>query len=172
VRFLRFLAALVAVTLIHLAGVRVYADFPRLVDLFVVLVVLHALGSGSLGGLTGGMLAGLVHDALTGGPYGLYGFADTIVGYLAARVAQRLIIERASGVMAVVVVAALVQQAILVGLATLVLGQRHPPVAWWWAISPLASGLVGAASYLGGDLFSGVRERRRRERVARLRLGK
>ena len=38
-----------------------------------------ATGS-SLAGLFAGLLVGLVHDALTGGPFGLFGFADTIVG--------------------------------------------------------------------------------------------
>lgn len=171
-RFLKLLAALAAVVLIHLAAAGLWDDFPRTVDLFVVLVVLQALGAGSLPGMVGGMVVGLTHDILTGGPYGLYGFADTIVGYLTARTAQRLIIDRASRVMAVVIVATLLQQAIIAALAALLLDGATFPTPVWWGVKALASGAVATVAHGAVEVLRGTRARRQRDRRSRLRLGK
>lgn len=171
-RFLKLLVALAAVVSIHLAAAWLWTDFPRTVDLFVVLVVLQALGASSLSGTLGGMVAGLAHDILTGGPYGLYGFADTIVGYLTARTAQRLIIDRASRVMAVVTVATLVQQAIIAALAALLLDGATSPTLGWWGIKALATGAVATVAHGAVEVLRGTRARRSRDRRSRLRLGK
>ena len=96
-------------------------DFARAVDVFLVVVALHGLQGNSLSGLLVGLLVGLLQDTLTSGPFGLFGFADTIVGYVTARLAQRLVIQRATGVLAVVSFASALQQAIAIGLAFLLL---------------------------------------------------
>ena len=167
---LRFAAALVAVVLAHLAGTWLAADFPRAVDLFVVLVVANARRGSTLSGLLGGMAAGLTHDVLSGGPYGLYGIADTILGYVTARAAQRVIVERASMVMLVVAAATLVQQAILMALLLTLMEQPEPPAPLWWAIRAAASGLVALAVELSAGALRRRRERRRTDRVERLRF--
>ena len=74
-----------------------------------------------------GLLVGLVQDTLTSGPFGLFGFADTAVAYGMARLAQRLVIQRASGVFAVVCFASLSQQVILAALAFLLLPNPSLP---------------------------------------------
>ncbi len=97
-------------------------SFARLLDVFLVVVVLHGLGGNSLAALFAGMLVGLVHDTLTNNPFGLFGFADTIVGYGTARLAQRLVIQRATGrARPWSSFAAALQQAIVVGLALMLL---------------------------------------------------
>lgn len=171
-RALKLAAALLAALVIHLAGVRLWPDFPRAFDLFVVVVVLNALGASSLSGLLGGMVAGLTHDVLSGGPYGLFGFADTIIGYLAARAGQRLVIQGASGVLLVVAVAVLMQRAVLLLLGAVLLAGSDAPAPLWWALQALLTGLVGAVVHRLGGSFRGSRQRRRHERVDKLRLGK
>jgi rod shape-determining protein MreD len=170
VRALSFAAALVAVVLAHLAGTWLLADFPRALDLFVVLVVANARRGSSLGGLVGGMAAGLVHDILTGGPYGLYGIADTMIGYFTARVAQRVVIERASMAMLVVVAAVVVQQAILAALLAILMEQPEPAAPLWWGGKALASGFVALLLDLARTALGRSRERRRLDRVEKLRL--
>lgn len=170
-RTVKFLAALAAVVLVHLAGVWLVPALPRVLNVFVVLVVLHALGSGTLRGLLGGMAAGLAHDALTAAPYGFHSFADTIVGYLAAFAGQRLIFDRASAVAAAVVAATLLERAILSGLAALLMegGELAPPLLWLAEAS--LTGVVGAAVYLARGGLDRAREQRR-HRSEKLRLGR
>ncbi|HEX5758399.1 MAG TPA: rod shape-determining protein MreD [Thermoanaerobaculia bacterium] len=169
-RAVRFFAALGVALLVHLVGARLWAGFPGYVDLFLVVVVLHALDGESLPAMFAGLAAGLLHDALSGGLYGLYGFADTLVGYGTARVAQRLVIQRSTGVFGVAAFAAAVQQAVLVLLAFMLHGAPALPPPAAVAIRAALCGAVAMASYLlMGHWRSGV-ETRRRGRMKRLRL--
>ena len=68
---------------------------------------------------------------LAGGPFGLHGFADTLVGYTAARVAQQLVVQRSSGVVLVFTLASALQQALLAALAVLLLPTAELPAAPW-----------------------------------------
>ncbi len=170
--FLRFAAGLAAVVLAHLAGVALVPEFPRFVDLFAVLAVGNGLAGGPLAGLVGGALCGFAHDALAGSPYGLHGFADTFIGYSAARLGQRLIIQRPMAVMATVAGATLVQQAILFGLTVALIKDRQPPMPLWWVVTALANGLVALAFYASTESLRGARERRRLDRVDRIRLSR
>lgn len=168
-RALRFAAVLLATVLAQLAGVRLIEDFPRAVDLLLVLVVFNGLRGDLAAGLFGGLAAGLVSDALTGGLYGLHGFADTIVGYGTAYAAQRLVIQRPSSVMLMFALAAVSQQAVLTGLVLLLQPEAQLPVLPWVLIK------VGTVGLLGWVLFSIGRWSRRRflswrrSRTARLR---
>ena len=96
-----------------------------------MVVALHGLRGNSLSALLVGLLVGLLQDTLTSGPFGLFGFADTIVGYVTARLAQRLVIQRPTGVLALVSFASALQQAITVGLAFLLLPAPAPPSPVW-----------------------------------------
>lgn len=168
----RFTVALVLAALIHFYGVRLVPGFAAMVDLFIVAVVLNALRGNSLAGLAGGVVAGLVQDALAGGPYGLYGFADTLVGYATARVSQRLILQKASAALLAVVVATLVQLGVLAALTHFLLPARPLSSPLWWVVKALAGGLVGYTLYSGQRAALGARERARRERVEKLRIDK
>lgn len=171
-RALKLFAGLGIAVLVHLLGVRMIPSFTLAVDVFLVVVILFALESGSLAGLFAGMLVGLVHDSLTGVPaFGLFGFADTIVGYGTARLAQRLVIQRATGVLALVSFAAVVQQATVVGLQFLLLPDPELPHPLWVAVRAGICGLLGTAVHIASIHWRRTAETRRRGRMSRLRLG-
>ncbi len=167
---LRFVVGLLAALVLHLAAARVFPALPRSVDFFLICLVANALGTSPIYGMLGGLVAGLVADALAGGPFGLYGLAGTVVGYGTAFVAQRLVIQRSISAVGVFFAAAVAQQAVLLALAVLVLPQPRAPD--WLGV------LVKAAStaLLGALLFAARRMLHRRVeswqlgRPSRLRL--
>jgi rod shape-determining protein MreD len=165
VRSIRFAAGLALAVLVYAAGVRIAPASVQAVDLFLVVAVLNALDGNAFAGLAGGLAAGLAQDALTGGLFGLYGFADTLIGYATARAAQRLVIERASGVLPVVAVATVVQQAVVVGLAWLLLPDPRFPDPRWLAVRALTCGLLGALIYASGGWW---RRRLAEQRLRRM----
>lgn len=169
-RVTRFLAALALVVLAHALGLRLIPGFSQAVDLFLVLVVLNALNGNSATALLGGLAVGVAQDALTGGLFGLYGCADTIIGYGAARASQRLVIERATGVLPLAAVASVVQQAIVVGLATVMLPDPHLPAPIWLAVRAATSGLLGVIAYSAAGWWRNSSDRRRRRRRDRLQM--
>jgi rod shape-determining protein MreD len=171
VRALRFFAALGLAIVVHLIGVRIDPGFARAVDVFIVLIALHALDGSSLSALFVGLLVGLVHDTLTGGLFGFFGFAGTIVGYGTARLAQRLVIQRPTGVLAVVSFATALEQTIVVGLAFLLLPDPPLPDPLWIAIQSGVCGVLGAIVYVLTGHWRRNAEARRRNRMSRLRLG-
>jgi rod shape-determining protein MreD len=166
----KLLLGFAAALLVHLVGARLSQDFPRLVDVFLVVVALHAFSGNSLSGLLVGLAVGLVHDTLTGGLYGLHGFADTIVGYGTARLAQRLVIQRATGVFVVVGLASVLQQVVLVGLTFLLLPDPGLPPLLWAGAKAVLCGLLGMMIYAAAGSFGRSYEGRRRSRMSRLRL--
>ncbi|MFL6259844.1 MAG: rod shape-determining protein MreD [Thermoanaerobaculia bacterium] len=167
---LKLLAAVALAALVHFAGVRLWPDFARATDVFLVVVALHALGGSSLSGLLVGMLVGLLQDTLTSGPFGLFGFADTIIGYATARLAQRLVIQRPTGVLALVGFASMLQQAIVLGLAFVLLPSPETPSPVWTAIRAASCGLLGMVVYVAGGSWRRSSEARRRGRMSKLRL--
>jgi rod shape-determining protein MreD len=170
VEALKLLAAIVLAVLAHLAGAWISADFVRVVDVFVVVVALYGLRGNSLAALLMGLLVGLLHDSLSRGPFGLFGFAGTIVGYVTARLAQRLVIQRPTGVLAVVSFASVLQQAIVVGLRFLLLPAAEVPSPLWTAIQAGACGVLGMAVYVVMDHWRRNADTRRRGRMSRLRM--
>lgn len=166
----RYVAALLVAILVHAAGVWAAAEFALAVDLFLVLTVLYGLRGSSLGGLFGGLGAGLVQDVLTAGPFGLHGLANTIVGYGVARLTQRLVVERPSGVLLVAAAASLVQQAILASLVLLLLPQRELPEPMWLGIRAVGCGVVATVVYLATQRWRRGAETRRLARGKPLRL--
>src|SRR3978361_1642260 len=95
-----------------------------------------------------GLIAGLLQDTLTSGPFGLFGFADTIVGYVTARLAQRLVIQRPTGVLAVVGFASALQQAVVVVLTLVLLPSPELPSPLWVAVRAGPTGVLGLAVYV------------------------
>ena len=169
-RVLRFIAALTAVVCLQLLGAWLYPNFPRALDLFLVLTVLYALRGKSTAGLLAGLAAGLTADALSSGPYGLFGFTNTLIGYTTARVSQRLVIQRASQIFLLTVGAIVAQQLLLTGLAYFLLNQGELPDLSWLLIKAIAGGLVAFLTIVLSAAMRRNRERRRRGRLERLRL--
>ncbi len=167
---LKLLAAVVLAALVHFIGMSLSPGFNRTVDVFLVVVVLHALGGNSLSALLVGLFVGLIQDSLTTKTFGLFGFADTIVGYVTARLAQRLVIQRPTGVLAVVSFASALQQAVVVGLTFLLLTSPELPSPLWVAVRAGVCGLLGLALYVILGNWRRSAEARRRNRMNRLRM--
>jgi cell shape-determining protein MreD len=167
----RFVLGLALAVVVHFVGARLFPGFPRVIDVFQVVVVLYGLSGDSFTALLAGLAVGLIEDTLTGGLYGLYGFADTIVGYGTARLAQRLVIQRATGVFAVAGVASLAQQGIVVGLAWMLFPGPSLPRPQWVGIKAVACGALAMLVYAATERFRHAYDVRRRSRMSRLRLG-
>lgn len=167
---LKLLAGLAAAVLFHLGLMQLWPELAAPLDVFLVMAVLYGLGGSSLASLFVGMLVGLVHDTLTNNPFGVFGFADTIVGYSAARLAQRLVIQRATGVLAVVSFAAALQEAIVVGLMVMLLPDPQLPTPLGVALKAALCGVLGMILYIAGSRWRQGADSRRRSRMSRLRL--
>lgn len=142
-RVLRFLLLLAGALAVHFVGVRAAPGFSAMVDPFVVALLFQALDASPLGGMICGVVIGAAQDTVSGGLYGLYGFADTVVGYVAAVVAQRVVIQRWPGIVLAFIAGVAVQQVLLVLVALLVLGDPELPSLASVAIKPLVSSALG-----------------------------
>ena len=168
-RVLRFLAVLALAAGLHLVAVRLFPDFPLYVDLFLVVAVFHARDGHSVAGMLGGAAAGLLADGLSGGPYGLQGFADTLIGYATARGAQQLVLQRPAGLALLFAVAAAAQQLLLAGLALALLPEPELPRLASLVAKAASTGLLGWGLHTLERTASGALEGRRQRRAATLR---
>ena len=84
--------------------------------------------------------------------------------------AQRLVIQRATGVFVVVGLASLVQQMVLVSLTFLLLPDPGLPLPLWAGAKAATCGLLGMMIYAAAGSFGRNYENRRRNRMSRLRL--
>jgi rod shape-determining protein MreD len=167
-RALRFLALLLGALIVHFVGVRAVPGFSAVVDPFVVGLVFQALDASPLGGLLYGIVVGATQDAVSGGLYGLYGFADTVVGYVAAVVAQRVVIQRWPGVMLAFAAGAALQQLVLVAVAFLVLGDPELPGVAALALRPAACAVLGLCLFIATQRGRSRYESWRRNRTAKI----
>lgn len=169
-RGLKFVAGLVAGILIHSAGLWVAPQFTLAIDFFLVLVVFNGLDGDTLAGMLGGLAAGLVSDALSGGPFGLYGLVDTMVGYGTAYASQRLVIQRAAGVFLLFSLAAAAQQVLLMGVALLIMPEPEFSHYYWVLLKVATSGLCGVTLFAVRRRWSARVEGWRRSRTAKIRF--
>lgn len=135
--------------LLQLAGVTVWPEFALAFDLILVAVVFFARDGRAVAARLVGSAGGLLADALGGGPFGLHGFADTLVAYTTARVAQQLVVERSSGVLLVFTLASTLQQALLAALGLLFLPSVQLPAAPWMVARALSTGVAGLLLAVG-----------------------
>lgn len=143
--FVKFLAGLAVAALLHLIGTRATPLFPLAVDLFLLTAILEARHGRPLGGMLAGLAAGLAADGLTGGPYGLYGFADTAVGYGVARAAQQLVVQRTTSLAAIFAAGAAAQQALLAALSLVFRPAGELPGFEWLLVKVATTALLGLA---------------------------
>jgi rod shape-determining protein MreD len=141
----RFLAGLALAGLLHLAGTRVTPYFPLAIDLFLLTAILEARHGRPLGGMLAGLAAGLAADGLSGGPYGLFGFADTAVGFGVARAAQQLVVQRTTSLAAIFAAGAAAQQAILAALSLVFRPEGELPGFEWLLARVASTALLGLA---------------------------
>lgn len=167
---LRFLAALLTAVVIHALGSWVMPEFSRYVDLFLVVTVIYALSGNSLAGMLAGLVAGLTHDVLTTSLFALHGFADTVVGYSLARLAQRLVIDRMGGAFMVTFLAAVVQQVLLAALVLLLLPEPTLPEPLGAAIRATVVATATVTVLLASNRLRDSLAQRRQRRSQRLHL--
>lgn len=169
-RSLRFAMALAVATLLQVAGVSLFPQFSLAVDFFLVIVVFNAMDGNSAAGMFGGTAAGLVTDGLTGGYFGLFGIANTVVGYGTAITAQRLVIQRPASSLLVFAVAAAAQLLILLGLSLLFLADADLPQYSWILVKVGTTGVLGGVLYLANRRMRSRVEMWRRTRKTRIRF--
>ena len=141
----RFFFGLLLAAALHAVGTRVVPGFPRAVDLFLVTTVVVARHGRPEGGLFAGLAAGYAADALSGGPFGLNGFADAAVGYGAAFAARNLVVARPGSIAALFALGAAAQGALLYLVAALVVAGPARPDLFWLAVKVASSALAGLA---------------------------
>ena len=165
-KLLRFIIGLVCAILLQVLGLHLFSQFFLGFDLFLLLVVYHSLDNSPAWSSIGGSVAGLAQDALSGGLYGLHGFANTLVAYISCRLQQRLVIQQPAQVGLLFALAAALQLATLAGLQFLLVGGSELPDSLTMVARTLTSGLGGALLFaLAGkarQLESRWRARRRR----------
>lgn len=165
-----FVAGLLAAVLIHLLGARIYPGLPLYLDAFALVILFNALVGGPLAGVLGGAVTGLVHDSLSGGVFGLFGFAGTLTGFTAAKVAQHLVVERSPALLLLFVSGTALYQATAILLALILLPDPEIPDVGRVVALVAVSGAAGVGAF---RLLSYFRERWRvwrRRPPSRLRL--
>jgi len=167
-KLLRFLIGLICATLLQALGLRLSSHFSLAFDPFLILVVYHSLDSTPAWSSIGGSAAGLAQDALSGGLYGLHGFADTLVAYASSRLQQRLVIQQPTQVGLLFVLAAAAQLTILAMMQFLLVGGAELPGLGTMIARMASSGIAGAALFVLADKTRAWHRRwraRRRRRV-------
>ena len=134
-RILRFFFGLGLALLVHFVGLQLVSQFPLAVDLFLVVLVFQGIDGDALAALLAGITIGLVQDTLGGGIYGLYG--------VTAKVAQRVVIQRATGVMLAFTLASAAQQVLLAALALAVFPDPVLPQALWALLRVALTAVIG-----------------------------
>lgn len=161
---LRYLLALAFAAAVHLLGVRASPLAPLVVDPILILVLYHSLVSRRGPDLVGGAVAGLVHDALTGGVYGQLGFVDTVTAYVCARSRQHLVILRPWRLGIVFAMLALLQQTLLAAVRLLLLDGVELMPPWSVPVKMVTTGVLGAAVFVIAGRLEGRAQRRRTRR--------
>jgi len=171
VTFVKVLGALLAAYLVQLLGVSLSSVFPRVVDPFLLVMVWYSLRTGVVGAELIGTGTGLLQDGLSGGFFGLYAFADTLVGYGVALAAQRVVVGQQAARVLIFAAAAALQQLVLVVLLRTMVADSPLPTPGSVLGKIITTSLLGAALI---SMESGARSQwstwqRRRSRTLRFR---
>ncbi len=169
-KLLRFFIGLICAVLLQTLGLRLFSHFALIFDPFLILVVYHSLDGSTAWSSIGGSTAGLAQDALSGGPYGLHGFANTLVAYAASRLRQRLVIQQPSQVGLLFVLSAALQMAILASLQFLLVSGAELPGLGSMAARLASSGIIGAMLFVFAGKVRGWERGWRARRRTRLKL--
>lgn len=170
-RLLRFIGALAVVIVLQVIAVSWWPGAARFLDLFSLVAVFYALSGELLPAILVGAAFGLAHDAFSGGPFGLHGFADTLMAYMVALAAQRLVLGRALSVFLLFAVATLFERLVLVGLLALLLPRLTSLQLPWLALAILINGLLGVLLFEARKRLRARRSLRGLARASKIRLG-
>jgi rod shape-determining protein MreD len=138
---------LAAAFLVHAVLGRFLATTLPGVDCFLIAVLLFAIAKGDLAGAVMGAAAGLFADAFSIGVFGISGTAYIAVGFLAGWISRRINVLGflRSFLFLTAMAAAAVAGRVL--LAAAVIGEPIPWRRGLLLLSPVATGLAGAAAF-------------------------
>ncbi len=118
-----------------------YLPFLLTFDLPLMVVIFFAVARrGQVSGLMTGAIIGLLQDSLTHGPLGLYGIANTVVGYMASSIGMKVDVENPGSRFLMVFVFYVIQQVIYFLTAH---GLAEMDLQWRWG-HLLYAGLLNA----------------------------
>jgi rod shape-determining protein MreD len=123
-------------------------DLPLLVTIFFGMARRNQLA-----GLATGAIIGLVQDALTHGPIGIYGIAKTVIGYAASSLGVKIDVENPGSRLLMTMVFYFIHGWIIWGLAR---GLTANPIAWRGAhelIAAVSNGLLAVVLFAILDHF-------------------
>lgn len=169
-RALRFLAVLLVVVGLHTLAARLAPWFPSAVDLFLLLTIFNSLGRSPAWSCLAGSAAGLAADGLSGGLFGLYGFANTLTAWVAAQVQQRIVLQQPFTVGLLMSAATAFQMTTLAVLYSLLLLGSEGPSPGFMLIRMLTSGILGAALFVTVRRLERIEKKWREQRGRRLRI--
>lgn len=112
-------------------------DLPLLITIFF-----GVARRNQLAGLATGAIIGLMQDALTHGPIGIYGIAKTVIGYAASSLGVKIDVENPGSRLLMTMGFYFVHGWIIWGLTR---GLTAHPVAWRWAhelVAAISNGLL------------------------------
>ncbi len=169
---LQFLAALGLAVALHVLGLRIHKDAAQFFDPFLILALYRSLRQGPALSMLAGTVVGLAHDALSGGLYGLHGFASTLAAYLTSKLQIRMMIHQLSQVALLLLLASALHQAMLGTLQFLMVPAAELPGVLSTLIKMATTSLFGTAIYAAVDRFEAWREQRRDKRSLRPSFGR
>ena len=167
---LRLAGGLLLAVVLHVVLVAVAPSVAGVIDPFLLLIVFLALDGKVLPAVLVGCAAGLTEDALTNGLFGVYGLAGTVVGYVAARAAQFLLLERRRLVALLFGLSAVIQQIVVLVLMVALISERELPSLWVIALQILVSGGLGTLAVALATRFDRRLRLWKRERQPRVRF--
>lgn len=169
--FVRLVVGLLVATALQAGLTAVAPGLAGLVDPFVVVMVWVAVATTPMPAQVAGMVTGFARDVFTGRPFGLGGFAGTLIGYAVARFAQHLLVRQPRTIALVFALAAAAEQAIVAVLEIVLMGDPVIPAIDQVAIRVIATTMLGVVWYNSEHALLRAIARWRRERGGRLRLG-
>ena len=167
---LGFLGALALTALLHGAGVGVWAGFAHFFDLFLVLALYSSLGRSANWSAGAGTFAGLTHDAVSGGLFGLHGFCNTLVAWLFARFQHRIVIQQPLTVGLLFALAAALQTLVMSILQLLLVAGPELPSLQVFGLRMVTTGILGGGAWIVERRIRGLERQWREQRGRRLRL--
>ena len=169
-RGLRFVLALLLATTVQMLGQR-HGSFFLATDLLLLAAVYNSLESGPAGSMLGGTAAGLVQDTLTGGLFGLHGFANTLVAWAVVMLRQRLSIQQPLQIGLAFALAAALQLASIASLEYWMLPGAALPGIEVMVLRMVTTGILGVLTVTAVDRVRTRLSGWRHQRQQRLRLG-
>lgn len=170
-RVLRLGAGLVVALLVHLLVVALFPDLSGIVDPFLLLIVWSAMDGSVLAATVLGCVAGLTEDAVSNGPFGLYGVAGTAVGYIAARSSMLVSLERPRFLAVLFSLAAILQQIVVLLLMVLLVTDGELPSMGALSLRIVFAGFMGAVMVTVLSHFGQRIRVWRRQRQPPIRMG-